>query len=661
LNKEIPEEYRHYLEKRASSSQEAGRHTAITLRSLLVGCLLCALIAVGVPYGGMIIQGTRLGLSSSTPAAFFLLFVLLLSVHLLLGQLKRRWAFQWGELVTIFFMMTVATAIPTRGVTGVLLPMITGTFYYDTPENKWAELIHPHIARWMVVDDPQAVKEFYEGSLGAVAIPWSSWLPVLLCWLVFYMGLYLTVISLLVVLRRQWVDDERLPYPLIQVPLAMIDEGDGGKSLLKPFFRNRVMWYGFAIPFFLNSLNALHHYYPAVASINFEQLASIFSLRLEINFLMLGLAYLINCTIAFSLLFFYLLHELQEHILYLMGMGSKEEVLGTWTDPIMGHQMMGALIVLVFYGLWNGRSHIKNVFLKALRPNSQIDDSAEIMSYRSALLGSAFGMCIMGIWLYLSGIPAWVVPFVIFAGLVIFIALARVVTEVGLSTVTPGMVPAGFVISGIGVPALGIKGMIATSFTLAWVGDLLVFMAAPLANGLRMSKGVTGNRRLLFWAIGLAIFISLSVSTWFTLYLAYRYGGINLHSQYFSLFATIPPRLAAQKLAQPTGPSLNGWLWIGAGGGIMAALMALRHKLTWWPFHPLGFAVSMGWIMDTIWFSIFLAWLFKVVILKYGGASVYQKSKPFFLGLALGQIVTGGIWLIIDGLTGTVGHRIRVY
>ena len=93
----------------------------------------------------------------------------------------------------------------------------------------------------------------------------------------------------------------------------------------------------------------------------------------------------------------------------------------------------------------------------------------------------------------------------------------------------------------------------------------------------------------------------------------------------------------------------------------MAALMALRHKLTWWPFHPLGFAVSMGWIMDTIWFSIFLAWLFKVVILKYGGASVYQKSKPFFLGLALGQIVTGGIWLIIDGLTGTVGHRIRVY
>ena len=661
MNRKIPEEYRRYLEKRASSSQEAGRHTAITLRSVLVGCLLCALIAVGVPYGGMIIQGTRLGLSSSTPAAFFLLFAVLLTVHLLLGLLKRRWAFQWGELVTIFFMMMVATAIPTRGVTGVLLPMITGPFYYATPENKWAELIHPHIARWMVVDDPQALKEFYEGSPGPVAIPWASWLPTLLCWLVFYMGLYLTIISLLVILRRQWADNERLPYPLVQVPLAMIDEGDGGQSLLGPFFRNRVMWYGFAIPFFLNSLNALHHYYPAVASVNFERFPNFLSLRMGINFLILGLAYLINCTIAFSLWFFYLLHKLQEHVLYLMGMGSKEEVLGTWTDPVVGHQMMGALIVLVFYGLWISRSHIKNVFLKALRPDSPIDDSAEIMSYRSALLGSAFGMCTMGVWLYLSGIPAWIVPFFLFAALVIFIALARVVTEAGLSTVVPGMVPAGFVVSGIGVPLLGAKGMIAASLTLTWAGDLLVFMAAPLANGLRMSKEVTGNRRLLFWAIALAILISLSISTWFTLYLAYRYGGVNLHAQYFNSFANVSAKFAAQKLAQPTGPSLEGWLWIGAGGLIMSVLMFLRQKLAWWPFHPLGFAVSMGWIMDTIWFSIFLAWLFKVIILKYGGASVYQKSKPFFLGLALGQIVSGGIWLIIDGFTGTVGHRIRVY
>ena len=47
---------------------------AIRLPAMLTGLGLCVLIAVGLPYGEFVIKGTRLGLSSSTPAAFFLLF-----------------------------------------------------------------------------------------------------------------------------------------------------------------------------------------------------------------------------------------------------------------------------------------------------------------------------------------------------------------------------------------------------------------------------------------------------------------------------------------------------------------------------------------------------------------------------------------------------------
>lgn len=156
--------------------------SGITLRSFVVGCLMCVIIAIGIPYGSMVIQGTRLGLSSCTPAAFFLLFVLLLTIHLMLGLLKRSWAFQPAELVTIFIMMMVATAIPTRGVIGMLLPMITGTFYYATPENEWSNLLHPFLSEWMVVYDPLAIKEFYEGASGSVRIPWDVWLlPLLRC------------------------------------------------------------------------------------------------------------------------------------------------------------------------------------------------------------------------------------------------------------------------------------------------------------------------------------------------------------------------------------------------------------------------------------------------------------------------------------------------
>ena len=146
--------------------------SAITPRGFLVGSAMSLLIAIGIPYGSMVIQGSRLGLSSATPAAFFLLFVLLLTLHVFLGALNRAWAFSRGELVTIFVMMAVATAIPTRGVIGMLLPMITGTFYYATPENQWADQVHPFLSGWMVVFDPEAVKAFYEGTQGSSSIPW---------------------------------------------------------------------------------------------------------------------------------------------------------------------------------------------------------------------------------------------------------------------------------------------------------------------------------------------------------------------------------------------------------------------------------------------------------------------------------------------------------
>ena len=50
--------------------------------------------------------------------------------------------------------------------------------------------------------------------------------------------------------------------------------------------------------------------------------------------------------------------------------------------------------------------------------------------------------------------------------------------------------------------------------------------------------------------------------------------------------------------------------------------------------------------MDNIWFSVFLAWIIKVVVLKYGGPGVYAKPRPFFFGVVLGQFVVGGMWLV---------------
>jgi len=56
-----------------------------------------------------------------------------------------------------------------------------------------------------------------------------------------------------------------------------------------------------------------------------------------------------------------------------------------------------------------------------------------------------------------------------------------------------------------------------------------------------------------------------------------------------------------------------------------------------------------------------LAWMIKVIALKYGGPVFYHKTRPFFIGVVLGQFVVGGTWLLIDAFTGMVGNGIPVY
>ena len=131
-----------------------------------------------------------------------------------------------------------------------------------------------------------------------------------------------------------------------------------------------------------------------------------------------------------------------------------------------------------------------------------------------------------------------------------------------------------------------------------------------------------------------------------------------MHPQYFKQFAVLPAEFVTRQLTTPTLLSAAGWLWTAAGSVVMGLLFIARERLAWWPLHPVGFPVSMGWVMDVIWFSVFLAWTAKVIVLRFGGPAMYGRSKPLFLGLALGQIVAGGLWLVVDSLTGTVGNRI---
>jgi len=136
--------------------------------------------------------------------------VLVAIINVLLRLVHPRLALQAGELAVAYFLMLLANTLTGRGFSAQLLPVITGAFYYATPENEWRELILPHLPNWMMPHSPQTARLFYEGAGSGQPIPWAAWEPIFLAWLPFIWALFLVMIAAMVILRRQWIVNERL-------------------------------------------------------------------------------------------------------------------------------------------------------------------------------------------------------------------------------------------------------------------------------------------------------------------------------------------------------------------------------------------------------------------------------------------------------------------
>ncbi|MBT3345437.1 MAG: hypothetical protein HN404_20740 [Gemmatimonadetes bacterium] len=641
-----------------------------TLRSALVGAAMCTMIAVGAPYANLVIRGSTLFYDFSTAGALFLFFVFVGLVNVLLRVLAPVLALGRQELLVVYIMMIAASAIPTMGLTLYLLPIISGVQYYATPENEWATLISPHVPEWMVPQSTTAIKWFYEGAPAGVGIPWEAWLPSLAMWGILIIALYLVMITSMVIMRRQWMERERLIYPIVQVPTEMLQEGDRD-SWLPPFFRSPLMWAGFALPAIVSSLNALHAYHNFIPGVQLVMSVPIFrntiSLIFRLSFPMLGFSYLINLDIAFSLWFFNWIAKIISGTLNVLGVASTEKlgVYGVQSEPILAHQGQGAMMVLVLFGLWLAREHLRDVLRKAWYGNAAIgqdgapvDDRGEMMSYRSAVVTWCTSMLVMTIWLIASGMAPWAALAVLLAAILIFIGLTRVVVESGVSTAVGPMIANSFIVSAVGSSVLGPAGMIGMAYTYVWSADIRTFVMASCAHGLKLADLLKSSRRPLFWLLLLAVVISLVGSAYTVMVLGYEYGGINLSSWFFGGGVRAPFEYIAVKMNTPTVANWGGLFHTMVGGGVMTVLMLARHHLLWWPLHPIGYPIGAVWLMDQLWFSIFLAWLIKLSVMKYGGPGLFRRTRPFFLGLILGQFVISGIWLLIDLLTGMTDNSV---
>lgn len=623
----------------------------LTLRSVLIGTGMAIFVNIGAPYAKYILHSSLMA-CDYLPFGVMLPFILVVAgVNPLIKTLWPGKGLTSGELAVIFIMGLVGSTVPTFGMTGYLISTIASPYYNATTVNGWAEYLHPHLPRWLIpTNETHAMTWFYEGLPDGEVIPWDVWVPPLFWWMTFFAALITACFCLVSVLRRQWIDKERVVFPLAQVPLVMVAEADA-RVRLPAFMRSRMFWIGFAIPAAVVLWNMIGYFVPTFPAMPLRNNLVLFRdappVRLNIYFPLIGFAYLINLDVALSIWVFHVLGLAQVAMTNRFGfsVGAGDNYCSP--SPVMAWQGFGGFVVLVGWGLWMARAHLKDVFLKALG-RADIDDRGELLSYRASVVGLLVGLMYVVAFLLASGMSPIVAGVFLFAVLVLYLGVTRIVIEGGLVFLRGPMIAQHFAVYALGVTSLTPVNMAALSVSYAWFCDVKSFFMPAAAHAAKLGDALNLRRNAIVVAVVLALVAGVVTSMYYTLAMGYAHGAYNYGDWIFMGGSLVPYNAMVEKMRNPFDVGWNKLGVMAAGMAVMAGLTFMRYRFNWWPLHPLGFPVAYTLPVQLSAFSIFIAWAAKSMILRFGGIALYRTFEPFFYGMITGFFVACGLSFVVD-------------
>ena len=275
-----------------------------------------------------------------------------------------------GDRAVLYAGLAVGASVTASGMMHRFLPALVTGFYggFARPDGPYHRFLQV-VPAWLVPGGPNeapAVGAFE----GGAAVPWGAWLLPLAAWTAFFGAFFLTSFCLVWLLRRRWLETERLGFPLLEMPRALIEGG---------LFRRRPFWWGTLVPVVLLGVNGLHHYAPDVPEIpagvnlaNFllddpwKAMATFESpFWFDFDPLLVGVAFLMPVEVSFSTWVFYLLTRAQLLVGHFLG---RSEYRGDfipghgspWLDwpahfPFFMNQARGGLLLLGLMSLWAAR------------------------------------------------------------------------------------------------------------------------------------------------------------------------------------------------------------------------------------------------------------------------------------------------------------------
>jgi hypothetical protein len=322
----------------------------------------------------------------------------------------------------------------------------------------------------------------------------------------------------------------------------------------------------------------------------------------------------------------------------------------------------GAMLMLVVALFWRARKHLSDCFRKAFIRKCDIDDSGEMLSYRTAVFGTILSFIAMAGFMRYFGMPWFAsLMFIVFT-VVVFVGLSRIVCQAGLPAARSQCIPPVYTSYLLPPGLVTPQGYLVMGLQYSWAADIRTSIMATTGHTLRFQEDAHIPRRLLFAGIIAAIVVSYISSAWIHIYSAYKIGALNssLSSGGGSWFfgggmSRFIANFVIPKMETPITKDIimTRYIFTAIGAFVMGVLMMLHSKFLWWPIHYIGFPIAESAPLIYWWFAIFLAWLIKGVILRFGGHNVYKKSVPFFLGMILSTVT----WIVIESALNLIFNK----
>lgn len=641
------------------------------LAAVGTGLAGAAIVWIATPYSNAVIGNPPISDNYLPTSALFLALLLILGINPLLIRLRPRWAFNSPQLALILGILLMACVPIGTGFLKMVPYGIANAPTRIAQERQIAELfpaedIPPSLYpdKLGYGEETPVARGFLLELSGGDPIPWKAWWPPLLAWGTFAFFWWALLAGLAMIVTPQWRRNERLPFPLLTLHHSMIEPPREGQCL-PPLFRGRGFWIAVGAVFFLHLLAGIKKYDPTLvpavplswsmgdffANVPYRYLPEYIKSG-RVYFVFLGVAYFMSNRVGFSIWFFAIAYAVYTMI--------GQAYMQPFNARVIVDHRTGAMLAFATWVLWLGRGHWRQVALATIRRPA--DDEG----HRDRFAGWLFAVGGLGVfgWLVWSGAqPQWAFLYVLIA-LLYALIVTRIVAETGL------------VLVGIGGNHMH---DLMRLFPTQWFNAASVYVGGILSAiagiGSRLNLTAMGvhsfsldeeasPRQMPRLAVGFLLLLTAGLVIGGAVHLNanYRHGTTLDGLEQPLNYAGVQSFDGAFTLLKQHGnetwdrPAYNQPAAIGFGALLAAALQWACLVMPRFPFHPVGLLIVYTWYMEQLWASVFLGWLAKLLVVRYGGARLYSSARGVFLGLIVGEVAAAVFWAAVPVLMVQTGR-----